>query len=70
MQNEKNGLLIPIKDEDAMAEGLCRLIEDRELAERLGDEARKIEEITNAEAVFIQWRDYLEEVIERSKKAH
>lgn len=67
MQDGVNGLLVPIKDPDAMAEGICKLIEDRELAERLGDEARKIEQIANSEAVFIQWRDYLEKVIGEKK---
>ena len=35
-----NGLLVPIMDEKAMTDGILRLIEDRELAERLGREAR------------------------------
>ena len=39
-----NGLLVPIMDEKAMTDGILRLIEDRELAERLGREARKISE--------------------------
>jgi glycosyltransferase involved in cell wall biosynthesis len=68
MEDGKNGLLVPIKDEDAMAAGLCRLIEDKELAARLGKEAARIEEITNADAVFVQWRDYLEKVIDSKKK--
>ena len=63
MTDGVNGLLVPIKDEDAMAEGLCKLIEDKELREKMGREAAKIEEIANGEAVFVQWRDYLEKVI-------
>ncbi|MDO4285777.1 MAG: glycosyltransferase [Eubacteriales bacterium] len=62
MTDEVNGLLVPIKDPEAMAAGICRLIEDRELAERLGAEARKLERIANPEAVFGQWKDYLEQV--------
>lgn len=70
IRNEENALLIPIKDPQAMADGICRLIEDRELAERLGDNARKIEEIANPEAVFAQWKEYLETTIQKkSKKA-
>lgn len=63
MTDGVNGLLVPVKDEDAMAEGLCRLIEDKELAEKLGKEAAKIKDITCGEAVFVQWRDYLDKVI-------
>ena len=68
MTDGKNGLLVPIKDPDAMAEGLLKLIENPELAKSLGEEAAKIEEKTNAEAVFVQWRDYLDKVIAEHRK--
>jgi glycosyltransferase involved in cell wall biosynthesis len=68
MTDGVNGLLIPIKDKEALVNGLNRLIEDKELAARLGKEAAKIEEITNAEAIFVQWRDYLDKVIENFKE--
>lgn len=70
MTHEKDGLLVPIKDPEAMAEGINRLIEDRKLAERLGNEARKIREKTNGEAVIAQWRDYIEEVIRNYQIIH
>ena len=63
MQDGYNGLLVPIKDEDAMAEGICRLIENPQEAERMGENARKIAEIANGQAVFEQWRDYIETLI-------
>lgn len=63
MTNEVDGLLVPIMDENAMAEGINRLIEDREFAERLGQNARKISDRINGPAVIAQWRDYIEEVI-------
>lgn len=62
MQDGYNGLLVPIKDEDRMAEGICWLIEHPEEAERMGDNARKIAEIANGRAIFEQWRDYIESV--------
>ncbi|MDO4294396.1 MAG: glycosyltransferase [Eubacteriales bacterium] len=57
----EDGLLVPIMDEEAMAAGINRLIEDRAFAERLGQRARKIRERANEDAVFLQWREYLEE---------
>lgn len=60
MTHEKNGLLIPVKDQKALEEGINRLIEDGELAERLGREARKIADLANGNAVYEQWRDYIE----------
>lgn len=62
-----NGLLVPIMDEKAMTDGILRLIEDRELAERLGREARKISERANEDAVFEQWQTYLQECCKKSR---
>ena len=62
MTNEVDGLLIPIKDQEALEKGINRLIEDRDLAERLGNEARRIAERAGSRAVFEQWRDYIEEL--------
>ena len=62
MQDGVNGLLIPIKNQKALEDGINRLIEQPEYAEKLGDEARKIAESANAEAIFMQWRDYIEDV--------
>ena len=65
IENEKNGLLVPIKDADALAAGMNRLIEDRDFAEKLGREARKIKDIANTEAVVRQWKDYIEELCKK-----
>ena len=61
--NEVDGLFVPIKDQDALEAGINRLIEDRELAERLGNNARKISEKINGPAIQSQWRDYINEII-------
>lgn len=62
MTNEVDGLLIPIKNEQALIDGINRLIEDPELAERLGARAREIAGKANGQAVFEQWRDYIEQL--------
>ncbi len=58
----ENGFLIPVGDEDALADRINRLIEDKELAKRFGENARKIEDIASVDAIFRQWRDYLDKV--------
>ena len=68
MTNEVDGLLIPIKDQKAMEEGINRLIEDPVFAEKLGRNARKIAEKANDEAVYEQWRDYIDEVCETYRR--
>lgn len=63
IDNKKNGLLVPIKDEKALAEGINYLIEHQEEAEELGREAKKIAQKANGEAVFEQWKTYIEEIL-------
>lgn len=67
IENEVNGLLVPIQDKDKMADAICRLIEDREFAERLGKNARQIAKVANVDTIMKQWRDYIEKVIGWSK---
>lgn len=67
MTNEVNGLLIPIKNQKALENGINRLIEDRELAERLGMEARKIADKANAQAIYEEWRDYIEALCDNKR---
>lgn len=62
IRDGENGLLVPIRDAAAMEAGINRLIEDRELAERLGEEARKLGELAGTQAVCRQWQDYIEEI--------
>ena len=62
VKDGENGFLIPVGDEDALVDRINRLIEDKELAKRFGDNARRIEDIVSVDAIFEQWRDYLEKV--------
>ena len=57
-----NGFLIPVGDEDALADRICRLIEDKELAKRFGENAREIEKVASLEATYQQWKEYLEQI--------
>ncbi|NLL78173.1 MAG: glycosyltransferase family 4 protein [Clostridiales bacterium] len=68
IENGINGLLIPIKDQKALEEGINKLIENPEYAEKLGDNARKIGEIANSKAIFEQWRNYIEEICSKTKR--
>ena len=56
-------LVSNITYEKALALALNRLIEDRVLAERLGDEARRISERINEAAILEQWKEYIEEIL-------
>ncbi len=57
-----NGLLIPVGDQKALEEGISRLIEEPEYAEKLGENAREIAQIANGGAVFSRWQEYIDEI--------
>lgn len=61
MTDGVDGILIPIKDQKALEEGINKLIENPQLATQLGMQARKICEKANGQAIFEQWRDFMEE---------
>lgn len=65
--HEENGLLIPVDDEEAMVKSLCRLIEDKEFAKKLGEQARNLKDRVNEDATVEQWKRYIEKVISNKK---
>lgn len=59
---EENGLLVPVGDEDALAEAMNRLIENPEFAEKLARNAAKIGEKAGSEMIYKEWEAYLQEI--------
>lgn len=62
MRDKVDGLLIPIKDQKALEEGINYLIENPEIAEEYGRKAREIAGRANGDAIFEQWKEYIEEL--------
>lgn len=62
-----NGLLTPVGDEDAFAAAMARLLGDKELAEKLGRNAAELRKITNTDAIVKNWREFIEETIQKRK---
>ncbi|MDE7323021.1 MAG: glycosyltransferase [Lachnospiraceae bacterium] len=61
---EENGILVPVGDEQALAEAMNRLIEDRDFAEKLGANAAEIGKKASAGLIFKEWEDYITEILE------
>lgn len=61
IENEKNGLLVPVGDTNKLAKAMKRLIDDKNLAEKLGKNAKLSSKQYSAEKVIDKW----EKVIER-----
>ncbi len=68
IRNMENGLLVPIKDENALADAIIKLITDRELALSLGNEARHISDIANSAAVAQQWISYIQFILNNQRR--
>lgn len=62
---EENGILVPVGDEKALAAAINRLIENPELAEKLGRNAAKIGERAGSEIIFREWENYINELCKK-----
>lgn len=65
IENNINGILIPINDKDAMVEAMCKLADDSEFAETLSQNGVKLQEELNSEVICKKWYDYLERIINK-----
>lgn len=63
VDDEKDGLVFPSGDEAQLAKSIIRLLDDREMAERMGSAGRlKVEERYSTPRVIDLWRDLYNEV--------
>lgn len=63
IENEKNGLLVPVKNVNDLSEAMGRLAADSEFAQRLGAEAVNVRERFSESAVTNSWKEVLNEYI-------
>ena len=59
IQNEVNGMLVPVGDVKAMYLAMKQIIEDEELAQRLSSNASKLRETLSLENIAKQWMELL-----------
>jgi len=60
----ENGLIVPNEDEDALAEAMCRLMDDPDYAEQLGKNAALLREKLVSEKIIPQWMDFMRSVVD------
>ncbi len=68
IENEKNGLLVPKGDVDALAAAMERMLSDRGFAEQCGQEAHKICERLAPEKIYGEWESFIKEIVESNKQ--
>ena len=65
IENNKNGILIPVDDKKALTEQLTKLISDNRFREKIGNNARYISERFDPGIVNRRWEDYIEKLIKQ-----
>lgn len=65
IEHGKNGLLVPVGDVEKMKESLQRVLENPQEADQLGRNAAQIKNLYRAEAVYGNWKIYLESIMRK-----
>lgn len=60
IENGINGLLVEAGNEEALAEGIKKLLSDNELAQKLGRNASQIREKCNIDRIALMWKDAID----------
>ena len=58
-------LLVPQKDEEAMAAAMERILSDEAFAASLGNEARKLQETLSPEKIYGEWERFILDMAKR-----
>jgi len=66
IQNGENGLLVPQRDEDALAAAMEKILYDEAFAEKLGNNARKLQETLAPEKIYGEWESFIKQIVERN----
>jgi glycosyltransferase involved in cell wall biosynthesis len=65
IQNGENGLLAPMGDAGKLAECMCKFAEDKELAKKCVQEAKKVLERFDPRKIIDQWEEYIKKLTKR-----
>lgn len=55
IQNKENGILVPVGDSVALANAMCEIVEDKEFATKIADNAYRIREKFSEDNISNQW---------------
>ena len=67
IRHEEDGLLVEYLNPQALADGICRLIEDESLRKRLGANARRNVCRFSKDSVMKQWEDLFNELVKHNE---
>ena len=67
IENGINGYLVPVKDVDAMAAAMEKVLSDKDHAKELGLAALKIRERANGTVIYQKWKQYAQELMQNGE---
>lgn len=67
INNNENGLLVPMNDVDKMSQAVEYMINNKEMAQSMGEKAKNIVNEYDAKTVCRQWEEYLVSVAEEKR---
>ncbi len=67
IENEKNGILVPVNDEEALRQAMTKLAERPVFAKALGERARDINKRVDVQIVADQWLKYIDRIIKKGR---
>lgn len=68
IRDGENGLLVPQKDVDAMAQAMDKILSDQEFAQKLGENARKLQANLAPEKIYGAWESFICQAVKGSNK--
>lgn len=63
IDNEKNGILVPKGDVDALAKAMRRMLSDKDFADMCGKKAHKICDRLSPDSIYGQWESFIKELV-------
>ena len=63
IKNEYNGLLVEVGNEEQLSNAMCKIVESKELSNKISNNALKIKTKLDSNIVSKEWIDYLNKVI-------
>lgn len=62
IQDGENGLLVPQKDEEKMAEAMEKILSDKDFAEKISENGRKLQETLAPEKIYGEWENFVTKI--------
>jgi glycosyltransferase involved in cell wall biosynthesis len=67
IENNENGILVPIKNENKMAKAIKEILQQKQFAKKLGDNASKLSVKLSNEVINNKWLEFIKKVIKEGK---